>query len=92
MEENSKKGIIKGVVKFVIGGLVEFFIGAVTGSLLDNVECSKPAKTAAKIGALCTGITVADKIADHMWNEIDDTYEDIKRLKESLNIDEEDGN
>ena len=91
MEDNSKKAIVKGVVKFIIGGLVEFFIGAVTGSLLDNVECSKPAKTAAKLGALCTGITVADKVADCMWNEIDETYEDIKALRETLSTNEEDG-
>lgn len=89
MENEKKKSIIKGIVKFAIGGLVEFFISAVTGSVLDNVECSKPAKMAAKLGAVCTGITVADKVSDFMWNEIDETYKDICQLRNSLDKEDE---
>ena len=85
------KETIKSIFKFAIGGLVEIFVGAVTNSVVGNVEGSKIAKAGAKAGGFLVGMMIGDQVSNYIWDEIDGTLEEVEKLKSAIEEGEANG-
>ena len=72
-----------------VAGLVDIFVGAVTNSVIGNVEGKKSARWAAKAGGFLTGLYIADKVSDHVCGMIDDGAEKYEELMSKMSEDEE---
>ena len=83
-EKESRMDSVKTAIRFVVGGLVELFIGAVTNSVIENVDSSKPAKFGAKAGGFLVGLMVSDKVSDYVCETIDDAMETIDEAKKAI--------
>ena len=85
MADNKERlGKVKTVIRFVVGGLVEIFVGAVTNSVTSNIEGGKIAKLGAKAGGFLVGLMISDQVSDYICGEIDDTMEELDKLKEAI--------
>ncbi len=86
MNENgsSKREAVKTVVRLAVGTLVEIFVGALTNNVVENVDGPKVAKIGAKAGGFLVGMMIGDQVGDYICGEIDDTMEEIDKVKKAL--------
>ena len=89
-EEKKGMRIAKAVIRFTVGTLVEIFVGAVTNSVIGNVDGSKLAKVGAKAGGFLVGMMIGDKVGDYICDSIDETCETLEDLKSAIEEEEED--
>lgn len=93
MEENkkSRNETIKTIIRFAVGGLVELFVGAVTNSVVGNVDGSRFAKAGAKAGGFLVGMMIGDQVSNYICDEIDGTMEEVEKLKAAIEEGEANG-
>lgn len=89
-EEKKGMKIAKTIIRFAVGSLVEIFVGAVTNSVIGNVEGTKLAKVGAKAGGFLVGMMIGDKVGDYICDSIDETCEILEDYKNSIDEEEED--
>lgn len=83
-EKESKLGVARTVLKFVVTGVVELFTGAVCASVLGQVGGGKIPKFGARVGGALVGLMVGDQVGDYICDEIDEFMEDLDEFKEAV--------
>lgn len=83
-ERKEKLNKYKPYIQLGITAFVELFTGAVSNSVLKNVEGGKVSRFGAWIGGGLIGLKIGDEVSEYVFNNIEHFIDNMEEIKETI--------